>query len=111
MRRRRRPPKISEAEASRLAAIADAHAASETASRLARECANWALQSHAGEDDAVEVVRAAFRARQAAAEAERATTPDAAWEAARLAWAAVSSAQESDTRLNAEIVKTLLDAA
>jgi hypothetical protein len=94
----------------RLAAIADAHAAAETAGRIAWLCAEWAMRSGAGEDDAAEAVKAAVRARQAADVAEHAKFDDA-WQAARLAWAAVSTVNEADERVKAAIVESLIRAA
>lgn len=95
---------------SRLAAIADAYAAAEAAARLSRECAEWTSHAGIGEDDAAEVTLAALRAREAATAATRARTREDAWEWARQAWAAVTSAQEADARINAAIVEALMAA-
>lgn len=95
---------------SRLAAIADAYAAAEAAARLSRECAEWTSHAGIGEDDAAEVTLAALRAREAATAATRARTREDAWEWARQAWAAVTSAQEADARINAAIVDALMAA-
>ena len=108
--RRRRSKKDNSGETSRLAAIADAQTAADTAARLARECTSWATSAGVGEDDAAEVVFAALRAREAAEEAGRARTADDAWEWSRQAWAAVSSAQEADARINAAIVDDMMAA-
>jgi hypothetical protein len=100
-----RPPqrRSSPEEASRLAAIADAHTAAETASRVATLSVERALRAGAGEDDASEVVRASLRAWNAAMEAEHAPTCDAAWAAARLAWTAVNAALAAESRVSAAI--------
>lgn len=109
--RKPRPSKAASAEASRIAAVADAWTAAETARRLAHESANWAGLSGVGEDDAAEVFRAALRARKAAEDSERAATLDEAWQAARLAWAAVTSAHEADRRVCKAIAEALAEAA
>jgi hypothetical protein len=112
--RARRAPRVSKSateSASRIAAIADAWTAAEMARRLAHAAANWAALSGVGDDDAAEVFRAAMRAKDAAEQAERAATLDEAWQAARLAWAAVSSAHEADGRVSAAIAEALAEAA
>jgi len=110
MRRRTRKPRVKPDEAARLAAIADAHSAAEIATGLAHESGEWAQRAHAGEDDAAEVLLAAQRARRAAEDAQNATTLDAAWQASRLAWAAVESAREANARVNRAIAESLLAA-
>lgn len=108
---RRRKTRTDEDEASRLAAIADAHTAAETAGMLATQCAEWAMRAGIGEDDAADAVRAAVRARQAADAAASGGSLDDRWESARLAWAAVSSAMEADARVTAAIVERMMMAA
>lgn len=108
---RKRKTRLNEDEASRLAAIADAHTAAETAAMLATRCAEWVVRAGLGEDDAAEAVRAAVRARHAADTAASAATLDETWEAARLAWAAVSSAMEADARVTSAIVERMIMAA
>lgn len=110
MRPRRRKKTATLKDNSRLAAIADAYAAAEAAGRLARESAEWSSHAGVGEDDAGEVTLAALRAREAATAATRARTREDAWEWARQAWAAVTSAKEADARINAAIVEELLTA-
>ncbi len=88
-------------------AIADARSAAETAARIARATAYWAVRSDLAADDAAEVLAAAMRARIAADRAESATGPDQAWLAARAAWAAVTTAEEADARINAAIAESL----
>jgi hypothetical protein len=108
--KRRRKPKVNAEEASRQAAVSDALTAAETAEKLCRESVYYAGLAGAGQDDAAEVQAAAHRARTAANEAEAATTLDGAWQAARLAWAAVTSAHEADARVTAAIAEKLLAA-
>lgn len=110
MRPRRRKKTTLFKDNSRLAAIADAYAAAEAAARLSRECAEWSSSAGIGEDDAAEVTLAALRAREAASCATRARTREDAWEWARQAWAAVTSAKEADARVNAAIVESLMAA-
>lgn len=110
MRPRRRKKPTLYKDNSRLAAIADAYAAAEAAARLAKEAAAWAGHAGLGEDDAAEVTLAALRAREAAACCTRARTREDAWEWARQAWAAVTSAKEADARVNAAIVESLMAA-
>lgn len=111
MRPRRRSKKTTLfKDNSRLAAIADAYAAAEAAARLAKESAEWSSHAGVGEDDAAEVTLAALRAREAATGATRARTREDAWEWARQAWAAVTSAKEADARVNAAVVESLMAA-
>src|SRR4249920_3417702 len=110
MRRRGRKPRVKPDEAARLAAIADAHSAAEIATQLARESGEWAQRAHAGEDDAAEVLLAAQRARKAADDAEHAAVLDDAWQASRLAWAAVESAREANALVNRAIAESILAA-
>jgi hypothetical protein len=93
--------------AAKLVAIADARTAAETAARIARATAYWAVRSDLAADDATEVLAAAVRARQAADTAEFATTPEQAWLAARAAWAAVTTAEEADRRVTSAIAESL----
>ncbi|NOT35267.1 MAG: hypothetical protein HOP12_14075 [Candidatus Eisenbacteria bacterium] len=108
-RRRKKVTTVTEQDprGSRIVAIADSHLAAATAQRLATISARWAKQAGAGEDDALEVVAAAQRAREAASHAEDTETTDDAWAAARLAWAAVTSAREADERVKAAIAQAL----
>jgi len=92
---------------SRIVAIADAHLAAATAQRLAAVSQRWASQAGAGEDDALEVAAAAGRAKRAAEQAEQSKNDDDAWAAARLAWAAVTTAREADERVKAAIAESL----
>jgi len=90
-----------------MVAIADAHAAADTASRIAADAAEWATRMGAGADDAYDASRCAVRARTTAARAERYATTDQAWSCARLAWAAVTSAQEANDRVNVAVAERL----
>ena len=94
---------------SRIVAIADAHLAAATCERLATLSRSCCRYSGIGHDDAHEVMLAAHRARKAAQEAENAENEEAAWAAARLAWAAVTTAREADARISEAIVDRLID--
>jgi hypothetical protein len=94
---------------SRIVAIADAHLAAATAERLAAGSSRFAVVHNVGHDDAHEVRAAAHRAHMAALEAEQCETDEAAWAAARLAWAAVVSAREADARISEAVVDRLMD--
>ena len=98
----RRPP-----HPALVVAIADAHAAADAAARIASDCAQWAQQAQCGYEDAAEAMSAARRARETAEQAERCTTAPHAWSYSRLAWAAVTSAQEASQRVNATIAEAL----
>jgi hypothetical protein len=106
-RRKAETAAAKEPHQSRIVAIADAHLAAATAQRLAAVSQRWAAQAGAGEDDALEVVSAAQRAKQAADTAEKSKTDDDAWAAARLAWAAVTTAREADERVKSAIAESL----
>lgn len=106
-RKKAEPAAAKEPHQSRIVAIADAHLAAATAQRLAAVSQRWAAQSGAGEDDALEVVAAAQRAKRAAEQAEQSGNDDDAWAAARLAWAAVTTAREADERVKAAIAESL----
>ncbi len=93
-----------------VAAIADAHAAADAASRIAADSTHWASRTDTGADEAAEVVSCAMRARLIAEQSERCTAAAEAWACARLAWAAFSSALEASARLNAAIAETLASA-
>jgi len=93
--------------AAKIVAIADARAAAETAARIARATAYWAVRSDLAADDATEVLAAAVRARQAADRSEFAATPEEAWTAARAAWAAVTTAEEADRRITSAIAESI----
>jgi hypothetical protein len=94
---------------SRIVAIADAHLAAATAERLAVSSSRFSRDNNLGHDDAHEVRLAAHRAHMAALEAEQADNDEAAWAAARLAWAAVVSAREADARISEAVVDRLMD--
>jgi hypothetical protein len=94
-------------ESGLVAAIADAHAAAERAARVAADANVWARRANTASDDAMEASAAAIRARSAAQNAERATHVEVAWQWARLAWAAETSAEEASDRVNAAIAETL----
>jgi hypothetical protein len=87
--------------------VADAHLAAATAQQMAAASMRLSQRAHAGEDDALDVLRAASRARQAAEQCEQAESDADAEAACRLAWAAVESAREADQRLNAAIAEGL----
>ena len=87
--------------------VADAHLAAATATQMSEASRRLAARVNAGEDDALEVVRAAARARQAAEQCQNAETEEDACAAMRLAWAAVESAKEADQRLNAAIAESM----
>jgi tRNA U38,U39,U40 pseudouridine synthase TruA len=93
-----------------MVAVADAHAASDAAARIAADSAHWASRTDAGVDDAAEVVSCAQRARLLAERSERCDSADEAWGCARQAWAAVSSALEASARVNAAIAEALASA-
>jgi len=88
-------------------AIADAHAASDAAARIAADSTHWATRADAGSDDAAEVVNCAMRARQIAERSVHCASAAEAWACAREAWGAVSSALEASARVNAAIADLL----
>lgn len=91
----------------RRVAIADARRAAQVASEVARACTEWSAISHAGEDDAADAVRAAWRAQHSAQRAEHSGTAMEAVGEARAAWAAVMSAVEADGRVIAAIAEEM----
>jgi len=90
--------------------VADAHLAAATATQMAEVAMRLAKRAQIGEDDALEVVRAAARARQAAEQCEVAADEEEARAAMRLSLAALESAKEADQRLNADIAESLTEA-
>ena len=98
---------MTQPESGLVAAIADAHAAAERAARVAADANLWARRADTAGDDAMEASAAAIRARIAAEKAEHTTHVDTAWQWARLAWAAETSAEEASDRVNAAIAETL----
>jgi hypothetical protein len=98
---------LTQPESGLVAAIADAHAAAERAARVAADANVWARRAGTAGDDAMEASAAAIRARIAAEKAEHTTHVDTAWQWARLAWAAETSAEEASDRVNAAIAETL----
>jgi hypothetical protein len=89
--------------------VADAHLAAATATQMADVSMRLAQRAQVGEDDALEVVQAAARARQAAEQCENAPNEDDARAAMRLALAALESAKEADQRLNGAIADSLAE--
>src|SRR5262245_20311806 len=85
----------------------DAELAAEMACDAAAMAVEWAQSSGVGEDDAVEAVRAAQRARLAAERAVRAECDDDARLETASAWAAAESALEADQRV-VEAVASIL---
>jgi hypothetical protein len=88
-------------------ATLDAQTAADRAAEVAREAYDWAVRLDAGADDAVEASRAAVRARHAAEAAANAADQAAAQDLARLAWAALASAEEASARVNAAVAEKL----
>jgi hypothetical protein len=103
----RKQSTLTRPESGLVAAIADAHAAAERAARVAADADVWARRAGTADDDAQEASAAAIRARVAAQNAEHATQVETAWQWARLAWAAETSAEEASDRVNAAIAETL----
>jgi sensor c-di-GMP phosphodiesterase-like protein len=89
--------------------VADAHLAAATATQMADFAIRLAKRAQIGEDDALEVVQAAARARQAAEQCQEAPTEDESLAAMRLTLAALESAKEADQRLNADIAESLCE--
>ena len=89
--------------------VADAHLAAATATQMADVAMRLCKRAEVGEDDALEVVQAAARARQAAEQCENAADEDEARAAMRLTLAALESAKEADQRLNADIAENLAE--
>jgi hypothetical protein len=89
--------------------VADAHLAAATATQMSEVALRLAKRAQVGEDDALEVVQAAARARQAAEQCENAADEDEARAAMRLTLAALESAKEADQRLNADIAESLVE--
>jgi hypothetical protein len=89
--------------------VADAHLAAATATQMADVSMRLAHRAQVGEDDALEVVQAAARARQAAEQCENAPSEEEARAAMRLALAALESAKEADQRLNAAIAESIAE--
>jgi hypothetical protein len=73
--------------------------AAEMAGDAATLAVHWAQSAGVAEDDAVEAVRAAARARLAAERAAHAPSDDAARLETAAAWAAAESALEADQRV------------
>ena len=94
----------------RIAAVADALCAAETAARSAAAACEWARHAGVGEDDAADAARASQRARKAAERAECSTSADQAWDDAAAAWAAATSAAEADARVVAAIAALMVAA-
>jgi hypothetical protein len=89
--------------------VADAHLAAATATQMADVAMRLAQRAQTGEDDALEVVQAAARARQAAEQCENAADEDDARASMRLTLAALESAKEADQRLNADIAESMAE--
>jgi hypothetical protein len=77
----------------------DAELAAEMAGDAAALAVVWAKRAGVGEDDAVEAVRAAERARLAAERARQASSEAEAQLETAAAWAATESALEADQRV------------
>ena len=88
-------------------AIVDAESAAELAVDTATKSCEWAAAAGLGADDAAEAMHAAWRAKQAAERARRATSLDDAWQEAAAAWAAATTALEADARVVAALVASL----
>jgi len=89
--------------------VADAHLAAATATQMADVAMRLSQRAQIGEDDALEMVQAAARARRAAEQCENAADEDEARAAMRLTLAALESAKEADQRLNADIAENLAE--
>ena len=87
--------------------VADAHLAAATATQMADVALRLSRRAQIGEDNALEVVQAAARARQAAEQCQNAASEDEARASMRLTLAALESAKEADQRLNGDIAENL----
>ena len=93
-----------------LAAQVDAQAAYEAAARASTQACEWTARARLSGEDAAEAISAAERARRELEALGAAKTEDAAWEHARAAWAAASSAMEALERVTAEVKKDVMAA-
>ena len=92
-------PRQDEVELSRRECEADAELAAEMAGDAAVLAVHWAQSAGVGQDDAVEAVRAAERARLAAERATHAPHDHEVRLETAAAWAAAESALEADQRV------------